>query len=255
MEERVTVNGGNGGSTYQSKTYHCHLELYFSDKSIEPLMSNGLGKSKKEARKVGIRLLATLLIQSGLIKLGLKDKSFLKTAIYKNSQSGQQPVPGVNPALSSEENRFADPSKLLSNPPDKVDFSLEERNKRLKKEIKRLSKRMQDALKDDNFVEACQFFCQIICNKSPEWNEVAQIWGYAIHKKDIKYIRIILDLIQYKRTNKEMGEDFEEIQAQKLRESGNNGAGISQREEIQGMLKSMYGFGRIRCQNPYDIVV
>ena len=37
----------------------------------------------------------------------------------------------------------------------KLDFSQEERNKRLKKEIKRLGKRMQDALKDDNFIESC----------------------------------------------------------------------------------------------------
>lgn len=233
MEERTTVNGGNGGSTYQSKTYQCHLELYFNDKTIEPLVSNGLGKSKKEARKVGVRHLVTLLIQNGLIRMGLKDKSFLKSK-----------------RLSIEEKAKEIIKDILQEA--KVDSSLEERNKRLKKEIKRLSKRMQEALKEENLIEACQHFCQIICNKAPDWNEVAQIWGYAISQKNIKFVRIILDLIQYKRVNKDM---TEELVDESLTVDNNEVSNSDKKEEMFSKLNSIYGFRRVRCQNPYDIIV
>jgi hypothetical protein len=233
MEERVTVNGGNGGSTFQSKTYQCHLDLYFGDKNIEPLVSNGLGKSKKEARKVGVRHLVTLLIQNGLIRLGLKDKSFLKSKRPGNEERAKELMKDASPDV-------------------KVDASVEERNKRLKKEIKRLNKRMQDALKEENLIDACQHFCQIICNKTPDWNEVAQIWGYAIGQKNIKFVRIILDLIQYKRVNKDMADDLgDEGLALDDKEFLNN----DKREEMYSKLNSIYGFRRVRCQNPYDINV
>lgn len=233
MEGRTAVNGGSGGSTYESKTYQCHLELYFSDKTIEPLTSNGLGKSKKEARKVGIRHLVTLLIQNGLIKLGLKDKSFLRARMPEPEDRGNQLLKDAGMDTK------ADPGQ-------------EERNKRLKKEVKRLNKRMQEALKDESIIDACQHFCQIICNKSPEWNEVAQIWGFAVSKRDIKFVRVILDLIQYKRVNKDSSEE----QVPEL--SGaveSDKSKPDRRSECFDKLKHMYGFGRVRCQNPYDIIV
>lgn len=233
MEGRTAVNGGSGGSTYESKTYQCHLELYFNDKSIETLASNGLGKSKKEARKVGIRHLVTLLIQSGLIKLGLKDKSFLKA---KQAEPEDRDIQFMKDAGNEA----------------KIDPGQEERNKRLKKEVKRLNKRMQEALKDESIIDACQHFCQIICNKAPEWNEVAQIWGFAVSNRDIKFVRIILDLIQYKRVNKEASEDPVPELAEKSELTKDK---PDKRAECFDKLKHMYGFGRVRCQNPYDIIV
>jgi len=67
----------------------------------------------------------------------------------------------------------------------------EERNRRLKKEVKRFGKRMQEDLKDGNFVSAVQSFCQILNNKSPDWNEIAQIWSYAVEHRNLQFIRAI----------------------------------------------------------------
>jgi hypothetical protein len=232
-EERITVNGGSGGTTYQSKTYQCHLELYFGDKTLEPLVSNGLGKSKKEARKVGVRHLVTLLIQNGLIRLGLKDKSFLKVK---------------RPTLEEKARELIKESTQET----KVDASLEERNKRLKKEIKRISKRMQESLKEENLIDACHHFCQIICNKVPDWNEVAQIWGYAIAQKKIKFVRIILDLIQYKRVNNDMADDLGD---DSLPVDDKDASSSDKKAEMYHKVNTIYGFHRVRCQNPYDIIV
>lgn len=205
--------------------------MFFSDKATESLVSNGLGKSKREARKVALKQLVTLLVQNGQIKMGLKDKSFVK---------GQ----------NSFEDKLTDFIKGTNQ--EKIDVPSEERNKRLKREIKRLGKRMLESLNEDNFIEACKYFCQIICNKQPEWNEVAQIWSYAIFKKDIKFISIILDLIQYKRVHKDMADEFELIKNKYTNSTEKEGL---EAEEVQERLNTLYGFGRIRCQNPFDIVV
>lgn len=127
----------------------------------------------------------------------------------------------------------------------------EERNRRLKKELKRFSKRMQEDLRDDNFVSAVQSFCQILNNKVPDWNEIAQIWSYAVLNRNIQYIKAILDLIQHKRVIK----NYTDEEDLNFYANTQNSLAMDEDQSIlQNNLKFKYGFGRIRTQNPYDII-
>lgn len=85
--------------------------------------------------------MVTNLIQRKLISKGLKDKTFLyKGQVDKHSTKLMM--------------KFGMPQTTT-----RIDSSAEERDKRLKKEIKRLNKRMHHNLRENNFVEACQSFC------------------------------------------------------------------------------------------------
>jgi hypothetical protein len=194
----VHEESANAERIFKTKSYQCHLKLFFSDSSSDAVFSNGVGKSKKEARKMAIKQMVTILIQRKLITKGLKDKSFLYKGVVDKDSTKLMMKFGM-PVLSS-----------------KMDSSAEEREKRLQKEIKRLNKRMHHNLREDNFIEACQAFCQIICNKSPDWNEVSQIWSHAILKKELKYARVILDLLLYKRVKKTLAEELEEDDTTKV---------------------------------------
>ena len=206
--------------------------------------------------------MVTLLIQKNFIVLGLKDKSFMFGDLHSKYSTKMMLKFGLDNPLGARK-----------------DNSIDERERRLKREIKRLNKRMYQSLKEENFVEACQFFCQIICNKPPEWNEVSQIWSHAIQKKNAKYAKIILDLLLYKRVKKtfveELRKEITETKVQPIKVPGEqeNQNGDEGREEVpvekpvlggekpgdrrsrcQSHLKYLYGFGRTRCSNPYDIV-
>jgi uncharacterized membrane-anchored protein YjiN (DUF445 family) len=73
----VHVESANAERTFKTKSYQCHIKLFFSDSLTENIFSNGVGKSKKEARKMAIKQMVTNLIQRKLITKGLKDKTFL----------------------------------------------------------------------------------------------------------------------------------------------------------------------------------
>lgn len=142
--------------------------------------------------------MVTNLIQRKLINKGLKDKSFLYNSSVDKHSTKLLMKYGM-PQMSS-----------------RTDSTADERDKRLKKEIKRLNKRMHHNLRENNFIEACQAFCQIICNKSPDWNEVSQIWSHAILKKELKFARVILDLLLYKRVKKTLAEELADDDNTKL---------------------------------------
>jgi hypothetical protein len=55
---------------------------------------------------------------------------------------------------------------------------------------------MQDLLKEDKFKEACQVLCQIVNKKAPDWVEIGYIWTYALLKRNIVYLKVVIDLIQ-----------------------------------------------------------
>jgi len=40
--------------------------------------------------------------------------------------------------------------------------------------------------------------CQINALKSPDWNEVNYLWSWALLKKNIVFLKCIIDLIQLK---------------------------------------------------------
>jgi len=105
-----------------------------------------------------------MLIQKDYIKFGLKNKSFL------NKKS----IHDVNATLladstnymykSTAENDITSSGNYMTHTTkddDKSENALLERNCRLKKELKRFGKRMQEDLRDGNFVSAVQSFCQI----------------------------------------------------------------------------------------------
>lgn len=233
------VESASAERTFKSKSYQCHLKLFFSDCGTDAVFSNGVGKSKKEARKMAIKQMVTILIQRKLITKGLKDKSFLYKGVVDKDSTKLMMKFGI-PSFSS-----------------KMDSSAEEREKRLQKEIKRLNKRMHHNLREDNFIEACQAFCQIICNKSPDWNEVSQIWSHAILKKELKFARVILDLLLYKRVKKTLAEELEEEESTKVEgvlDIPSYEDVLTKRSHSQKLLKNLYGFGRTKSENPYDII-
>lgn len=64
-----------------------------------------------------------------------------------------------------------------------------------KKKVYHLHRKIQDALKQDNFNEALMHF-EMICNiKKPEWNEISFIWCYALVKLDKDGLFTILEKI------------------------------------------------------------
>lgn len=224
LSEKIHTEASNAEKTFTSRSYDCHMQLYFAERNEEGLISNGLGKSKKEAKKMSVKQMVIMLIQKDLICLGLRDKKF----IYAEKGDTRQPL-----------NRLQEDLGKLAN-------CAEERNRRLKREMKKLSKRMQLSLKENNFIEACQYFCQIISNKIPDWNEISQIWCYAILKKEAKYARVILDLLQYRRVKINLDDDEKD-------DTDNTHISNPKREEAQRHLKYLYGFGREKCHNPYDL--
>lgn len=64
-----------------------------------------------------------------------------------------------------------------------------------KNKIHKISKKMQEYLKEDKFMEACQELCKIVNKKPAEWNELNSIWCYAVLKKNVVYLKCILDII------------------------------------------------------------
>ena len=284
IDERTSYNA-SGDRTTRTKNYQCNLELLFNDKSFEALISNGFGKSKKCAKRMATKQMVTTLIQKDLIKYGLKSKGFLYSNGIGAPQKGQKNFGDrTNLGLYGNSNFEETPSfglggdgvgfshqqsmNQVSQNQNKTDEDLkggsEERNRRLKKELKRFGKRMQEDLKDGNFVSAVNSFCQILNNKCPDWNEIAQIWSYAVEHKNLQFVKAILDLIQHKRVlknfteEKEWGEkngDNDDINNE-FGVGNNNKSGQLDQEQCatQSKLKFMYGFGRIRTQNPYDIM-
>jgi hypothetical protein len=51
-------------------------------------------------------------------------------------------------------------------------LSLDVTDENTQKKVHKLLKRMQEFLKKDSFLEACEVLCQIVMKKKPDWNEV-----------------------------------------------------------------------------------
>lgn len=112
--------------------------------------------------------MVTFLIQKKLIKFGLRDKSFL----YKTKV--------VNNQTNKSQDSFNNERRCL----------VPEDEKKLK-EVKNLHKRMQELLKESNFIEAVGLLKQILQLKEANWQEISCIWNYAIHNRDITMARTI----------------------------------------------------------------
>lgn len=85
---------------------------------------------------------------------------------------------------------------------------------------------------------------------------MSQIWSHAILKKELKYARVILDLLLYKRVKKTLAEELAEDEPTKLEANAEDTTVLeteNKRSKSQRALKGLYGFGRTGCENPYDL--
>jgi len=132
----------NDINKYSKKIFICNLSLTFDEDPNLVMISNGFAPNKKDARKTAIEKIVIELIQNGEISRGLKNKDFL----IEGSKLTEEVFEKASVAKYEEEN--------------------------LQKRNQKLVKRMQDFLRKDSFLEACEVLCQILISKKPDWNEV-----------------------------------------------------------------------------------
>jgi hypothetical protein len=141
-----TFDNTNDINKKSTKSFTCNLTLTFEDDPSLTMIANGFGKNKKDAKKMAIEKIVIELIQNGEISRGLRNKDFLN----------------------------------VSNKPFATNLAFKENSQNLKeldednfqKKIHKMSKRMQECLKKDKFIDACEILTQIITKKQPDWNEV-----------------------------------------------------------------------------------
>jgi hypothetical protein len=136
-----------------AKSFICHAQIVFNSDSekIHPSLAGsvqamGLGKKKKEAKASATEKLVIEIYSRGLLEKGLRNKNFL---LSKNPDE--------------------ELGRTFSSNPSKQDEELQEK---IAKRVKNLSKKMQLALKKDDFVEACTYLLKICEAQRPDWNEV-----------------------------------------------------------------------------------
>ncbi len=128
-------------SRNSKKFFTCNLTLTFDEDPNVVLISNGFAPNKKDARRMAIEKIVIDLIQNGEITRGLKNKDFLKENIKIEEEEARLPVSqGIDEGVQ--------------------------------RKVQKLCKKMQEHLKNDSFLEACEILCQILTWKKPEWNEV-----------------------------------------------------------------------------------
>lgn len=215
IEEKVSFNSKpSKNKTVQIKNFQCHLQVIFADPELQSLVSNGFGKSKKEAKRLALKQMITFLIQKDLIKYGLKEKAFL----YKK--------PAKIPTFREEAERRC--------------LAPEEEKK--SRECKIFIKDIQESLDNHKFDDACKTFMKLMAIKKPEWNEVSYLWTYAVKHRNTRYIKIILDLIT---TGKVESPDQEN--------DAITSNYVERMKRTQGALINQYGHSRLRVKNPYEL--
>ena len=127
---------------YGKKIFTCNLSLTFEQDPNLVMISNGFAHNKKDARKTAIEKIIIELIQNGEISRGLKNKDFL---VEGSKQTEEMYEKAAVVKYEEESNQ---------------------------KKIHKLAKKMQELLKKDAFLEACEVLCQILMKKKPDWNEV-----------------------------------------------------------------------------------
>lgn len=127
---------------YGKKIFTCNLSLTFEQDPNLVMISNGFAHNKKDARKTAIEKIIIELIQNGEISRGLKNKDFL---VEGSKQTEEMFEKAAVVKYEEESNQ---------------------------KKIHKLAKKMQELLKKDAFLEACEVLCQILMKKKPDWNEV-----------------------------------------------------------------------------------
>ncbi|EAS07442.2 AAA domain protein (macronuclear) [Tetrahymena thermophila SB210] len=173
---------------------------------------------------------------SGIDKINTKQSPLTNTPISSNTLTISQPGS----------------SHIAFYPNDKSTTTKEKDE--LQKKIFKLSKQMQENLKQDKYFEACQVLVQILSKKSPEWNEINHIWSYALLSKDIVYVKVLIDLIIQKTITKPK----EGEQSSQKKEDGNlNGLQKQEDESVEQAKKELmkiYGnnIQRVETDNVYD---
>lgn len=207
-EEKFSMdNKSKKSKPVQMKSFQCHLKVEFMDSSLETLIANGFGRNKKDAKKMAMQQMVTFLVQKKLIKYGLVNKMFLENRTANRSFSKDK-----------VESRLLAPEEEKKN-----------------KELRTILEDIQTSLAEDKFDDACMHFAKIKKLKNHEWFEVCGLWTYIVKKRNIKYVKFVLELI----TGKPI----------RLPEELSSATINKTRNKLQGT----YGHSRMRVLNPYEL--
>ena len=133
------------------RVFTCNLSLTFDEDPSFVMISNGFAKNKKDAKKAAIEKIVIELIQNGEISRGLKPKDLLTNGSKSTDNLNQKP------------------QTIKELPDDNT-----------QRKVHKLAKRMQEFLKKESFLEACEVLCQIVMKKKPEWNEVSSFFNFCL---------------------------------------------------------------------------
>ncbi|KRX03858.1 P-loop containing nucleoside triphosphate hydrolase [Pseudocohnilembus persalinus] len=211
--------------------YACTMNLKFNQNKhgkLNDFLANGYGKSKKSAKMMATERLVTDLVQTGLIRLGLRDKKFW----YKYDK------------LRKDEEKQKEQTLKLGK------IFIDEKESKLKI-AKRACKKMQDYLKEDKFLDALNELEMILDNKNIEWRELNFIWSYALAQQNLLQIKQIIEKIskyRYSKNKKPFGfgaEDEEELTSAQYVKKHHS-------EKVKQKLFQFYGLTRLENDNQYE---
>jgi hypothetical protein len=174
----------------------------------------GIGHNKKESKSLAMREAMENLMNFNMIQLGIKDKRFITEyhQIVKNENFIQELE--ISTPYSTNKSLLASPpkeKKLFENSfqiqelqPNSSQETNESENIEVPREVEAiingnkanvLTKKIIKEIKEGKFEECCGYLEEIIKLKNLEWIEFANIWNYSLEKKNIRYIRKLIDII------------------------------------------------------------
>jgi hypothetical protein len=178
------------------------------------ITGTGVGHNKKESKTMAMRQAMESLMNFRLIHLGIKDKRFM-TEYYqmvKNESFGEEEAGetlySTNKSLISSPRHNEVKKPFDNNIQIKQETQQDILNNEVPREVPKevegiingnkanvLMKILIKEIKDGKFEECCGYLKEIIKLKKLEWIEFANIWNYSLEKKNIRYIRKLIDII------------------------------------------------------------
>ncbi|KAL4477756.1 hypothetical protein ABPG72_018930 [Tetrahymena utriculariae] len=220
--------------------YSCNLTLkfnYFRHGNISDFVAVGFGKRKQDAKRMALERLVVDLIQTGTIRLGLRDKNFLH----------EQPQ-----AMPQKENNYL---QQMAKPKPRTDFEekIQESNQ---KRARKLSKKLQDYLRKQNIAEAINCLREIGKFKTLEWNEISFIWSHGVIHQNAILLQQILDIINKKPVGETSIESNMQGQFMRQQEEVQTSKDFVQKydeDRVKQKLFLNYGITRQKACNPHDV--
>ncbi|KRW99001.1 P-loop containing nucleoside triphosphate hydrolase [Pseudocohnilembus persalinus] len=248
-----------------NKLFQCKGKVSFSDYHIPTFEGYARGQSRKDAKFNVQEIIVKKIMDEGWIRIGFKEDDFVQKLRNELNKKllGDKQEEAQKKAEQERQNTqmYAQKGGLrigdIANLPPIPDNS-----KNLEKNyIHKISRKMQDYLKEDKFMEACQELCKIVNKKNAEWNEINSIWCYAILKKNIVYLKCILDIIQEKTDTQKNNQQLKkQKEQQKLDQKQQQQKQQTQKNDpeneklMNDELQRRYGQNiRLETNNPYDV--